>query len=89
MIGQSEATFNESVSIADVAAWMNVSKPTARKHILAMVGNGELVGTRSPYKNTFIWSFKLTRKVFQDYMDKRLIREYHTYAQKVMGIILQ
>lgn len=89
MIGQSVEVFREYVKIADVASWMNVSKPTARKHLHAMWLRGEIRMWHIPYKNTIIYMIDLTDEVKQQYEDKDYEIDYRMYAQRVMKAILQ
>lgn len=90
MIGQSADVFKSYPSTAEIAAWMNVSKPTAKRYLDKMVSNGELIMSEVKYrKNAVKHHWCLTQSVYQDYQELRLKFDYKVYAQKVMKVILQ
>ena len=87
MVGQSLLVFGEFVRVSDVASWMNVSKVTATKYLRIMERNEEIIMSKKPYKNTFVYEIQLSHGVWCDFMDGLLHESYQVYAQKVMGII--
>lgn len=89
MIGQAQAVFLEYATIADIAAWMNVSKTTARKYLLIMSNDGEIEMSLKPYKRWGIVQIGLTDVTWREFLNDTFKQEYAVYAQRVMGIILQ
>lgn len=88
LIGQSQTIFGDKVKISEIAQWMNVSKPTARKHIKWMVDNREVIVTTKPYKNTFVCLIELHPDVMRDYDDGLFVLAYKLYAQRVMKVTI-
>lgn len=90
MIGQSQFVFKEAVSCSDVAAWMNVTKPTARKYLKDMTEIGLLNTYREKYKtNATIDRWYLNSSILDAYARDEFKPAYRVYAQRVMGVILQ
>lgn len=89
MIGQVEYMVYGDVKVRDVATWMNVCKRTALKHLKRMEANGEVVLTKVPYKNTYMYTVKLSSDTYNEYMDGYFVNDYQLYCQHVLGIIGQ
>lgn len=89
MIGQCETVFKECAVISDVANWMNVSKTTARKYLLIMSKDLDIVMTIAPYKTFGVTNIVLSYNAMQEYKQGAFKDAYNLYAQRVMGVILQ
>ena len=89
MIGQSVDVFNSRVRISEIAAWMNVSKVTARKHIQTMIDRDEIITSKVPYKNTCMVLIELHPDMKVEYEAGKYKEAYQMYAQRVMKVILQ
>lgn len=89
MIGQSQSVFKEYVTIRDVAGWMNVSKPTARKYLARLLNDYKIYMWTRPYKSGDIWMISLSDSHLSEYLNGEYKAAYHAYAQRVMGVILE
>lgn len=90
MIGQVTHTTKDCVYVADIAAWMNVSKTTALKHLKEIEKMDEIDMTKIPYKsNSYIYKIWLDGCVLHEYLNGEYIRDYLEYAQEVLGVIIQ
>lgn len=90
MIGQSEDVFKSKPSTAEIAAWMNVGKATARKHLNAMVEDGKLIKTKVFYRQPDVYkdTWSLHPDVMIHYEFNGLKTDYELYAQRVLQVIL-
>jgi hypothetical protein len=89
MIGQSVEVFNQYPTTAEIAAWMNVSKPTARKYLMRMLDNKEIMIKEvyhRPHIAKHVW--KLDSEVENHYNEGILEHDYRKYAQRVLKVIL-
>ena len=75
------------VSILDIARWMRMSKPTAKKDLDAMVESGHL-GREIQYRNgrEYRWNYWLT-DVGQMYLDNHSQAAYDAYRIQVARTI--
>jgi predicted ArsR family transcriptional regulator len=89
MIGQSVDVFKSEPTTADIAAWMQLSKPTARKHLKKMAIDGELIMSEVPYRaNAVKHTWRLSKYREEDYMRDLLKLDYQFYASRVMKLIV-
>lgn len=89
MIGQVVDMFKKEPTTSEVASWMNVSKPTARKHLKEMREQGELWMSSEYHRpNVCKHTWRLTSMLEYHYDEGLLKADYQCYAQKVMKVIL-
>lgn len=84
MIGEMENIFKRKVTVADVASWMHVSKPTATKILRGMYDNNEIYMSKSlRTRNSYIWHICLVGDVYGDYAEGRLLQSYNLYMMEM------
>lgn len=88
MVGESVDVFRSAPTTADIAAWMNVSKPTARKYLKQMVKRGELIMNKVPHRQTvYKHTWQLSEYTKGMYELGVYDEMYQIYASRVLKVI--
>lgn len=87
MIGQSAYMWDTGVSIAQIAVWLKVSKPTARTFVNDAISLGVLVveGKTSTAKNAKVL-YTLSEVAFDLYLKKHYLDCYRLYMTDVQRV---
>lgn len=89
MIGQVEEVFMTEPKTSEIASWMNLSKPTARKYLNSMVKSGKLIKTTQEYRaNSSVDKWSLAHEYKVAYREGKFAPQYKFFAQRVMKVIL-
>jgi hypothetical protein len=90
MIGQSAEVFKSSPTVAEVAEWMGVSKPTATKYLKMMFDSNEIIMSKKYYRpNVDKFYISLHPDMMLEYRFGWYKADYQIYAQRVMKVVLQ
>lgn len=94
MIGQSQDVFKSKASIADIAAWMNVTKPTAKKYLDGFVEREELIMSKVAWRKSngevtaWKYEYSLQPATWDKYKMGIYKSWYNIYVQRVLQVIL-
>ena len=77
LVGQVHQALDIRVRVSDLAAWMNVSKQTARKHMEQWCEEGNL--SKVKYKNRY--EYQLSDEAFGNYLDGVYRADYAAYMR--------
>jgi len=87
MIGQTETIFDRGVSIAEIAGWLKVSKPTAKRFIDKMVDyrmlNVTVRAWRGTHSKQFLYRLKGAKMV--DFQKDYFRQSYQMFVADVHG----
>ena len=89
MIGRSVHIFRNKPKVSEIAEWMGVSKPTARKYLNLMVDQDLLIMTKTQHRpNVECHHYELDSFMTFEYKRDCFKVDYELYAQRVMQIII-
>jgi len=81
MVGQME-DMKIDCSTADIAHWLGVTKPTAKKYLKALYEGGYIESEMLPYRPNFpmfIWTLSNSGRKL--YYENRLCESYHLFRE--------
>lgn len=89
MIGQLQSMAWDGVTVAEIAKFMNVSKPTARKYLRELEIRGLVKKYRFQYRgNSIIHKYMLGIESMRLYREGKMKWQYEMYVRQVLKIIL-
>lgn len=87
-IGQLEIMNASYVKVSDIMPFMNVSKPTATKHLKTLANNNELIMYKEHDGRFGYWRFRLEKDMFAEFQQGIYEPYFKAYCQRVLKVIL-